>query len=516
MQAAKRYFNTSGPNIRAEHYTLERSELVLKGLDMVHKRRYFTIWAPRQTGKSTYFRLLAEKLLEEGYKVCHINVENYLKESQADFLRYFCRHLSESWGEVFKPKSLSAVFDQIETIKDKKLILIVDEIEGMNPLYFGSFLHSVRSAYHSREQHGLKSVIFVGVSNITGIVQDNASPFNISDSLQVDYFTHEETFDLLGQHETETGQLFDPKVKEKIYAITAGQPGLVNGFGLKLIEKCAGKPVIEYQDYLDVEEWYLYEALDKNVANVINKAKKHQKFLEELLFLERKVRFDIDKEHIRYFHINGLIRKDADGNILFWVPLYKKRLQKYFYPIMNGESEEVQGNIWLDNYLAPDRSPDMDKIIREYQDYAKRRGFRYFIERDEKGQPKGLREAALIYSFETYIQSFLQVFKGKSYLEAHVALGRSDLVVNILNREYVIEAKIFYNIAQFAEGKIQLAYYAQSLGLSKGVYLVFVNATVNNPGVLESRETFEGVDIVTYIVRYDLETDFSEPRKRKS
>jgi hypothetical protein len=118
-----------------------------------------------------------------------------------------------------------------------------------------------------------------------------------------------------------------------------------------------------------------------------------------------------------------------------------------------------------------------------------------------------------MYSFETYIQSFLQVFKGKSYLEAHVALGRSDLIINILNNEYVIEAKIFYNITQFAEGKTQLAYYAKSLGLSKGVYLVFVNATVNHPGLSESREALEGVEIATYIVRYDLETDFSEPPK---
>ena len=39
MQVAKRYFNTSGPNIRAEHYTLERAEVIAKGLEMVHQQR---------------------------------------------------------------------------------------------------------------------------------------------------------------------------------------------------------------------------------------------------------------------------------------------------------------------------------------------------------------------------------------------------------------------------------------------------------------------------------------------
>ncbi len=51
-----RYFNTSGPNIIKEHYTLMRPELVAEGLSAVNQSRYFTIWAPRQTGKSTYFK----------------------------------------------------------------------------------------------------------------------------------------------------------------------------------------------------------------------------------------------------------------------------------------------------------------------------------------------------------------------------------------------------------------------------------------------------------------------------
>ena len=236
---------------------------------------------------------------------------------------------------------------------------------------------------------------------------------------------------------------------------------------------------------------------------MINKAKKHQKFLEELLFLDRKVRFDIDVEDTCFFYINGLIKKDGDGNITFWVPLYKKRLQKYFYPHMNGESQRIQADIWLDNYLGTDGKLNMDKIIREYQTYAQRRGFRYFIENDDDGKPKGLREAALMYSFETYIQSFLEVFKGKSYLEPHVALGRSDLIINILNNEWVIESKIYHNITQFEDGKIQLAYYIKSLGLNKGVYLVFLNNEVTNPHVLEGEDTIDGVDLTTYIVRYD-------------
>lgn len=510
-----RSFNTSGPNILRQHYTLPRLELVEKGKKMVNSDRYFTIWAPRQSGKSTYFRLLATALEREGYAVCYVNFENFRTEPISALLNMLHSCLNEFWHIDFTAFGLADTFTEITKIKDKKYVLIIDEVEGINEEYFGNVLHSIRNVYHSRERHSLKSVILVGVSNITGVVQDNASPFNISDSLQMSYFTKAEIFELLEQHETETKQFFAANVKEKIYAITAGQPGLVNGFAAKLIELNPDKPIIDYLDYLTVEDWYLFDALDKNVANVINKAKKYQEFLEKLLFLERKTRFDIDREEVRFFYTNGLIKKNEEGNITFWVPLYKKRLQKYFYPSMNGEAQNIQANIWLDNYRMADNQVNMDKIIREYQAYAQKRGFRYFIEYDADGNPKGLREAALMYSFETFIQSFLEVFKGKSYLEPHVALGRSDLIINILDNEWIIEAKIYHNITQFTDGKAQLAYYIKSLGLNRGIYLIFLNKEVTNPYVFEDTEVFDGVDIITYIVRYDLEVDFTEPRKTK-
>ena len=230
-----RSFNTSGPNIIEEHYTLPRLSLIEAGKKLVHKNRYFTIWAPRQTGKSTYFQLLATELEKEGYKVAYINFENFKNQSQTDFLIRFRRHLFQQWHITFETNTLSSIFEQIETIENEKFVLIIDEVEGINAEYFGDFLHSIRNAYHTRTKHGLKSVILVGVSNIVGVIQDNASPFNIADNLNVPFFTDEETRDLLGQHEQETGQLFAPSVITKISEITANQPGLVNGFAWKLV-----------------------------------------------------------------------------------------------------------------------------------------------------------------------------------------------------------------------------------------------------------------------------------------
>jgi predicted AAA+ superfamily ATPase len=78
-----RYFNTSGPNISANHYTLPREALVQAGIKKVENDRYFTIWAPRQTGKSTYFRLLAQALIAQNYIVLHVNVEGKIDSTEA-------------------------------------------------------------------------------------------------------------------------------------------------------------------------------------------------------------------------------------------------------------------------------------------------------------------------------------------------------------------------------------------------------------------------------------------------
>ena len=510
----ERYFNTSGPNIPSQHYTLPRTELIKAGIRKVENERYFTIWAPRQTGKSTYFRLLAEALMAQGYYVIHVNVEGQINASEEYLCHYISKEINRYFNIPFEANKLNVLLEKLSDLP-KKTVFIIDEIEQVNPELFNMFLHTIRSYYHNRETHSLKSVILVGVSNITGIIQDNASPFNIADNFDIPYFTEEEVAELYEQHETESGQLFNADVKKQVSHITAGQPGLVNGFALRLTEKNVEKAVLDYSDYLEVEDWYLYKAIDKNISNIINKAKNEQRLIESLLFSETEKRFDIDNQSQRYLHINGLIKWNKQGNMEFWVPLYKKRLQKYFYPAMNGEAETIQKNLDFEDYYTPETGLDIDKIIRDYQVYAKRRGFRYFISYDEKGEEKGLREAALVYSFETYIQSFLSVAKGKSYLEAHVALGRSDLILNIQNQEFVIEAKLFSDSTRFKDGKGQLAYYINRLGLKEGIYLVFVDTTVTNPRIVENVEYFDGVKISTYLVRYDIERDFSVPKKKK-
>lgn len=509
MKKARRYFNTSGPNNLEEHYTLLRSNLVAKGIDLVKRNRYFTIWAPRQTGKSTYFKILGSKLQEEGYRVTAINIEDLERVSEELLIQDLSYELDRQAGIELSASSIPELRMQLARITQPQTVLIIDEIEGLDPKLFGQFLHSIRNLYHSRERHCLKSVILVGVSNIVGVVEDHASPFNIADNLGIPYFSEQETFELLHQHEVETGQLFAKEVKQKISEITANQPGLVNGFAYQLVQRCEGKELITYEDYLVVEDWYLTEVIDKNVSNILKYAKKHRSFVERLLYTEEEVHFDIDREETKVLHTNGLIKKDDRGNIEFWVPLYKKRLYKAFYPYTNGEKKYFFNR--LDDFfdLVKDDRIDFDFLIQNYKDYVKRHTFKAFREKDpETGEYKSLKEAALKYSFETYISLFLDRIGAKFYNEVNTGLGRSDILINYKNQEYVIEAKVYRESYQIKKGLKQLAYYCNSVNIPEGLYLVFASKQLPLKGIVEGVQEVNGVKIRVYVVMYDEEKDF--------
>jgi AAA-like domain len=503
-----KFFNTSGPNIPARHYTLGRPRLVEKGVHLVQDERYFTIWAPRQTGKSTYFRLLKDAVERLGMIVMHLNVENYQGATLRSFLTKFKIELQKTGISTPDFETFDEVSTFIEHVNDRKLVLIIDEAEGLNPDLFGQFLHTIRNLYHSRETHCLKSVVLVGVSNIVGVVSDNASPFNIADNLNVPYFTPEEVRELLGQHTAATGQVFLPEVADKIFGITAGQPGLVNGFAGQLVERNPDAPQIDMDAYFKVEDWYTTEAIDKNIENILNKSKQHRAFLESLLFADNDIPFVIDRPAIKFLHANGVIRRGAGGMTEFWVPLYKKRLFQAFYPYTNGEQGEIRATMDSPAFFDAGGGLDIPKLMGHYKAYAAKRGFKVFLEKNRKNK-KVLKESGLIYSFETFLAAFVAEAGGRMYREADAGLGKSDLIVYLNGREYLFETKKYYSPAKFRDGKKQLVHYARSLGLAAATYMVFVPNHLTYPAaVTESKETDEGNALSVFLVSYDEVKDF--------
>jgi hypothetical protein len=190
------------------------------------------------------------------------------------------------------------------------------------------------------------------------------------------------------------------------------------------------------------------------------------------------------------------------------VPLYRKCLHSAFYPYINGESARIGGTIQIDDYFTEDGSLDIEMVIDGYKKYALRRKFRYFREKDKNGRYITLKEATLVYSFETYLTAFLTMVDGRTYIEAQTGIGRTDLIITVGKQEFVVEAKVYSDIVKFRRGKQQLAQYVKSLSLDSGIYLVFVESEINNDKVTELPEMIDGVLIKTHLVPYNLDKDF--------
>ena len=85
-----RYFNTHGPVEIEKHYVVSRQWLVDKLSTQIDQGKYFTIFAPRQMGKTTLLRKLDEMLGENpDYLPISLSIEEYESWSATDFMETF-------------------------------------------------------------------------------------------------------------------------------------------------------------------------------------------------------------------------------------------------------------------------------------------------------------------------------------------------------------------------------------------------------------------------------------------
>lgn len=309
-----REFNTTGPCNPALHYTIMREALLAVGQEKVDKGKFFTIFAPRQSGKTTYCQLLLHQLNQVDYTAVWISFESLQTATRSEFYddfghqiqRELVAHDFNLTQPINTPIDLRRFF---EAIKPKPLVLIIDEFEGIPDAVLGEVMHTFRQMYHQKQHYNLHSLIVVGVSTIAELVMGPVSPFNIADQLEIDYFTQAEVAELIQQYVSETGQPFDETVIKTIYENTQGQPGLV----CALCEHLVTKVVTEQSHPVTMEAFYptlkffLTRKRDKNIANIVQKAKQKRAFMLKLLFGNPLIPFTVDNDDISWLHANGVV-----------------------------------------------------------------------------------------------------------------------------------------------------------------------------------------------------------------
>ena len=227
-----RFFNTEGPVVAEKHYSIPPLERVdLDGiLRLIEWEKYFVLHAPRQTGKTSMLKALAERLNADGkYRCVYINVEpaqafrddiaSAIPIVLAELVDRACDMLGDDTVHSLRTEilarepeglALKLFLARWAAANSKPLVLLVDEIDTVIGDSLISVLRQLRSGYDLRPTRFPQSVILCGVRDVRNYrifsakdqnYTTGGSAFNIkAKSLRLGDFSESEVRALLAQH----------------------------------------------------------------------------------------------------------------------------------------------------------------------------------------------------------------------------------------------------------------------------------------------------------------------------
>jgi len=429
-----------------------------KGQDiktMVDLGRYFSIFAPRQSGKTTFFEDFCSRLeADPTYIPILLSFQNFKSLDTETFYGRIQKNLVEQLvnrlGSVNCPQkddveeyigSINmtdhlSFYDLLEglnnLIKLKKIVIFIDEFDGIPIDELENFLTTLRELYQKYKMHKEKvlySVSLVGIRNITKLIVGGVSPFNIADQVKLPPFSLENVSDLYAQYTKETNQPFTEESVQRIYEETAGQPWLVNRLGTILtvdIKPDTTAPIAEE----DVENAIrnLLKERNSHFDNLLEKAKLYKETFIEIVF--NGVEYNPDDEEQSWLEQYGLV-KEKDGLAIVANPMYKKRfLKAFFYEVAD------KMDISSKRYYLTDGNLNMENILGDFEKYIAQIGAVAFYSTNKPMEVTGK------FQLTAWLYQFVPAGVGSLYHESKTGLGAMDILLHYRQKKYIIETKI--------------------------------------------------------------------------
>ena len=216
---------------------------------MVDHGRYFSIFAPRQSGKTTFFMTFSMELEKDSnYIFILMSFEDCSNYSSHQFYTYLQEEIYEqllhrleniecnqkeevtsflNGHRLIDSASFLSLFKGFNSIiTQKKIVIFIDEFDGIPASEIKNLLTTIRKLYQKYKKHtdkALYSVGLVGIRNITQLVVGGVSPFNIADHVEIPPFTLQNVRDLYLQYTMETNQPFTEEATKKVFEQTQGE-----------------------------------------------------------------------------------------------------------------------------------------------------------------------------------------------------------------------------------------------------------------------------------------------------
>ena len=328
------------------------------GLDiktMVDRGRYFSIFSPRQSGKTTFLANFRGQLHEDPtYAAIQLSFERYKELDRRQFYEMIeeelysqlidrltqvncdkteqVRHYLNGF-HLDGPLAFGKLFGELNRIIQlKKIVIFIDEFDGIPPGELESFLTTLRDLYQrykSVRQKALYSIGLVGIRNITRLVVGGVSPFNIADQVEMPPFSFKNISDLFAQYSEETHQPFCEDAVKRVHEETRGQPWLVNRLATILTVNVKPQTVdpIDENDVQKAIELLLNEK-NTHFDNLYEKARLYKETFIEIVF--DHVLYNPYVEDQGWLEQYGLI-KNRDGHAVVANNIYQTMFTRVFF-----------------------------------------------------------------------------------------------------------------------------------------------------------------------------------------
>jgi len=518
-----RHFCSYGPVDCEEHFCVPRQTLIAKGFEQLMGKpekggHYFTIWAPRQTGKTWLMRQIEHRISQQypdkftllSFSLGGLRGISFNPSESSVFPEQFGELLEENLpGEpvVKSWKAFRQLFSKKKGLWDRPLILLIDEVDTLPLPLIDLMVAQFRELYLNRQNNWLHGLALVGVRAVLGIESQRGSPFNIQRSLKVPNLTLEEVKELFRQYQAESGQAIKSTVVEQIHHATKGQPGLVSWFGELLTEKY--NPGVEQT--LDEETWELVlhcartREPNNTLLNLIAKAKDsaYQDFLTTL-FTTSNVPFFFHHALHNYLYLHGIIEPTIEmlssGERIdvcrFTSPFVQQCLYDALCQEIIGSETPILALEPLDELtdVFGGTSLNLPALLSRYKDYLVRLKTQDI--NPWQNQPRRKSDLKLTEAVgQFHLFSWLRDAVGRRCIvspEFPTGNGKVDLHLQCGKLRGIIEVKSFVDSYQIRLDRKQASDYAKNLGVGNVTIALFI--PVLEETVLEKLSTIEVVN----------------------
>jgi hypothetical protein len=458
-QKPKRMFENSGTvNPQTSYYVPLENVTNTKKQDMktmVDMGRYFSIFAPRQSGKTTFFKRLCSQLHDDPVYVAvvlsfqdnkNLEINRFYELIEMDLYDQLIDRLKEvncekteeveeflSNHHLCDHISLRLLFEKLNRIiQYKKIVIFIDEFDGIPIKELENFLTLLRELYQKYKEvkeKALYSVGLVGIRNITKLIVGGVSPFNIADQVELPPFSLQNVRDLYGQYTEETNQPFTKSAVKKVYEETAGQPWLVNRLGTILTLDVKPETTVPINQN-DVEKAIEILLLEKNdhFDNLYEKAILYKETFVKIVF--DNVKYSPTDEDQSWLEQYGLIKK-KEKKAVTANNIYKERFIEAFFSEAN-----VPENISTTRYVLPGNRLNIENVLLDFEQYIAQIGVRAFYKEQKPYEKTGQ------FLLTAWLYQFVKNGEGELRYEVVSGLGIMDITLTYKGTKYIIETKV--------------------------------------------------------------------------